>query len=409
MRRLLTATLAILIIAACQRENPATRREYREVVIYCGLGYNNLSASLRNNLEQLRQGNLPYHTGDKAIVAFCHNTAPGEGYTTANPPVLLQFSNRNGQNVIDTLKVYPDDMKSATSEAITTALFDIRELFPSKRYGMIFSSHSTGWTPSGYKATEGSGTLYSTETSAEQEEFPLTKSLGSQYIGSYRNNLEIDIADFAAAIPMKLEYIIFDSCLMGGVEVAWELKDICDRIVFSPAEILADGFVYRPMAWHLLAGRSADLRSVCEDYFSYYDAQSGASRSATVTLLDCSGLEKLAGVYADIISAHREGFNNISRSDVQPYFYSAGDSTKDWFYDLRDAAREAGAGIIELERLDDALSGCIGYHAETEYFFKTPLTRCCGLSTYLPSARRSGLTAYYKGLGWNRAVGLIED
>lgn len=408
-RNTLTAVLLLLSLASCERDNPSATREYSKVVIYCGLGYNNLSASLRNNLEQLRQGNLPYSSSDKAIVAFCHNTAQGEGYTTANPPVLLQFCNRDGQNVIDTLKTYPSDMESSTAESITKVLFDIRELFPSRSYGMIFSSHSTGWTPCGYQATEEGVSIMSTSMDAQQEDFPLTKSLGSQYLGSYRNNLEIDLSEFAAAIPMKLEYIIFDSCLMGGVEVAWELKDVCDKIVFSPAEILAEGFVYKPFAWHLLALREPDLKSICEDYFNYYDAQSGSSRSATVTLLDCHGLEKLAQVYSGIIASHRDGFESIDRSKVQPYFYSAGSGTKDWFFDLRDAAVQAGAFSGELASLDAALADCIEYHAETDYFFKTPLERCCGLSTYLPSPSRPKLTAYYKGLGWNRAVGLVGE
>lgn len=408
-RETLAAALVLLSLAACERENPATTREYREVIIYCGMGYNNLSSNIRSNLEQLKEGNLPYDTADKAIVAFCHNTAPGGGYTTDNPPVLLQFCNRGGQNVIDTLKIYPADTKSATAESLTAALFDIRGLFPAKRYGMIFSSHSTGWTPCGYKAAEEGDFAFSATQEREAEEFPLTKALGSQFIGSYERNMEIDLTDFAAAIPMKLEYIIFDSCLMGGVEVAWELKNVCDRIVFSPTEVIAEGFIYKPMPWHLLAGRNPDLKSICEDFFNYYDSQSGSSRSATVTLLDCSGLDRLAEVFSGIVASHREGFDNIDRGKVQPYFYGAGSSTKDWFYDIRDAAREAGADSGELSMLDKALEGCIEYHAETESFFKTPLERCCGLSSYLPSPSRPRLTAYYKGLSWNRAVGLVAE
>ncbi len=408
-RTIASAALALLCLAACERSEPEKPGEYREVVIYCELGYNNLSSYIRDNLEQLRQGNVPYAMSDKAIVAFCHNTAPGGGYSAKNPPVLLQFCNRDGRNVIDTVKVYPSDMNSATAESVTSALMDIRELFPSKRYGMVFSSHSTGWTPVGYQAGDESVSLLNAPADEAQEEFPLTKSLGSQFIGSSRNNLEMDVRDFAAAIPMKLDYVIFDSCLMGCVEVAWELKDVCAKIVFSPTEVLAEGFIYKTMPWYLLSGGTADLVSVCKDYFDHYDSQSGSSRSATVTMLDCSGMERLAETFSWIVSAHREGFDNISRSNVQPYFYSSGSSTKDWFYDLRDAAREAGADATELSRLDAALDGCIKYHAETEYFFKTPLERCCGLSTYLPSPTRPELTAYYKGLGWNRAVGLVAD
>ena len=68
---------------------------------------------------------------------------------------------------------------------------------------------------------------------------------------------EMNIEDFAAAIPMKMDYIIMDACLMGGIEVAYALKDKCDRIIFSQAEVIGDGLCeYDTMASRLLAGGS---------------------------------------------------------------------------------------------------------------------------------------------------------
>ena len=53
----------------------------------------------------------------------------------------------------------------------------------------------------------------------------------------------IEIADLPGAIPMHLDFIIMDACLMGCVEVAYELRDKCDILIFSPTEILSSGIL----------------------------------------------------------------------------------------------------------------------------------------------------------------------
>ena len=57
----------------------------------------------------------------------------------------------------------------------------------------------------------------------------------------------MEITELAAALPHNYEFILFDCCLMGGIEVAYEFKDKCEYMLFSPTEILADGFPYEKM------------------------------------------------------------------------------------------------------------------------------------------------------------------
>ena len=57
----------------------------------------------------------------------------------------------------------------------------------------------------------------------------------------------MDVLEMVRAITIHLDYIIFDACLMGGIEVAYELRNVADKIGFSQAEILAHGFPYKPI------------------------------------------------------------------------------------------------------------------------------------------------------------------
>ena len=55
-------------------------------------------------------------------------------------------------------------------------------------------------------------------------------------IGQSRHNgrsYEIEIEDFAKAIPMKLDYILFDACLMGNLEIALNIAPYADYLVAS--------------------------------------------------------------------------------------------------------------------------------------------------------------------------------
>lgn len=402
MKRTALAILAVICVflSSCYKDDPPYEGEYSDVFIYYGLGYNNLSGNLRTNLMDMCKGILPAKSREKAILAFSHNTATYGDYSTDNPPVLMRIHRAEGIATIDTIKVY-DDMKiSASAASMTRVLTDIKEMFPSRRYGFLISSHGTGWVPQDYNTSSAGASL----CSADGTPYPLTKAIGSQYEGSYRNNHDMDIREFADAFPMKMDYIIFDACLMGGIEVAWELKDVCDRLVFSPAEILSHGMIYDNLSWNFLSGDEADLETFCREYHEYYSAQSGQQQSGTISLVECSRLDKLGDVYAGILSAHRDGLATIDKSKVQRYFYDS----KNWYYDFRDIAVEIGSSESELKALDEALAECVVYHAETDYFFDLKLQDCSGLSMYLEDFRRPQLNSYYKTLAWNRFSSLVE-
>ena len=113
-----------------------------------------------------------------------------------------------GIGVIDTLKVYPSEMISASAESIRTVLSDVKELVPSESYSMLLSSHSTGWIPPQYRAGTEQWSLSPRQMGIEGSEsewssFPATKSIGAQ--SSPNNVYEIELKDFAAASPRKMD------------------------------------------------------------------------------------------------------------------------------------------------------------------------------------------------------------
>lgn len=398
-------TLAAVILAACDGFDRPYEGTYEQVLIYVGLGYNNLSGNLLKNFKDMQEGILPGISSDRAILAFCHNTATSGDYSTANPPQLIRIlRGPGGRPVADTLKTYVDMALSPTKESLHEALQDIQKLFPSRSYGMLFSSHGTGWIPAGYDSDSEASSIRFRAPSGESP-WPATKAIGNQFQGNADHVRWMELADFVDAIPMHLDYLILDACLMGTVEVAWEVRDVCDYVVASAAEILTDGMIYKTLSWDMLSGSQADLLTYCREYFDYYNNETGSRRSGTIVLVDCAKLDALAQAFAPIVAAHRDVMTDCL-SSTQRYYYSS--SSLRFFYDLRDFAVNLGATSAELAQLDAALAAAIPYHAETPSFFDLPLDRCCGLSVYIPDPRRTRLNAFYKSLGWNSAVGLVK-
>lgn len=434
MRRILKysiVALATLILGACNGDlsefsnvrepqivNPGGRVEsndVRHVLLLYSAGYTSLSSFLTEDIEDLMGGYLPPVRGnrsDNVFLILSHLTAGTYNYRDTTCCYLIQVGMRDDQPVMDTLITYPKGMMATTKSSFQTIMTDVKNLFPAKGYGMIISCHGTGWLPPGYydstypvvtKSADGtrpaSGTPVLYSIGNEQYEEPGSTNFNPKY--KYH---EIDLKDFEEALPMKLDYLLFDACLMGGIEVAYELKDKVGMMGFSQTEVMAEGYDYRTIASRLIEGPEPDPKGCCEDFYQQYVGLDGKAKDVTTSFVDCSKLEPLAEVCRELFEAHRDGLAHLSDFDVQGYFRSG----KHWFYDLRDMIAKSGATAEELARLDEALDGCILYKAAAPNFLSIPIHTHSGFSTYMPSEGNSTLNEYYKTLRWNQATELVK-
>ena len=219
---------------------------------------------------------------------------------------------------------------------------------------------------------------------------------------------ETDIREIADLLPFKLDYIIFDACFMGGVEVAYQFKDKCRYMCFSQTEILSDGMDYTTMISDLLEGNRADLVSLATNYFNHYNLSIGSKRSATISVVDCSKLGTLAAVCRNLFRNYDISKDNVDASKLQKYFYYTNHA---WFYDLYSIVQAAGASETELSDLQWALDECILYKAATPTFalYGFPIDTHSGLSMYLPEKERTQLNSYNRELTWNKLTGLLKN
>ena len=426
MRKFLYLTVAIVLVllSSCKPETEYIflQKHPRAHVMMC-FGFNNLSSSLAEDIRDLEKGFIPGSAPlENYLFVFSHLVE--SSYSTPSSPKLQRiYLGPDGNPMKETLLEMEPGTVSNSAECIREVLEFLKEKYPEiESFGVLMSSHGTGWTPPGYCTTgyknEGnsddiewrrsafSGTYLSGEYLYEP--LPGVKSMGYTVTGVNPTvAYETDIREIADLLPFKLDYIIFDACFMGGVEVAYQFRDKCRYMCFSQTEILSDGMDYTTMISDLLSWNSADLVSLATNYFNHYDTASGAKRSATISVVDCTKLDALAAVCRDLFRRYDISKDKVNESKLQKYFHYANHA---WFYDLFSIAEAAGASETELSDLQWALDCCMEYKAATPIFalYGFPIRVHSGLSMYLPETERKNLNSYYSALDWNKVTGLVK-
>lgn len=397
--------------------------ETRKVMLLYSAGFNSLSSYLKDDIEDLKKGHIPTDARpDDVVLIYSHFPIAGEGYKTQTSPTLVRL-HRGIDSVLvaDTLVVYPEGTVSASGQQVNEVLKYIKKNFHAKSYGMIFSSHATGYLPAGYfqnpvGESNGIGWMSArhqqmTVVPYVEPEYdpslPMVKSIGQDQVGTSGDYLsyEINLNDFADAIPMHLDYLLLDACLMGGIEVAYELKDKVGLVGFSQTEVLAEGFCYETITEHLLKENNPNPEGVCRDFFNQYDIQSGVYRSATISLIDCSRLDPLAELCKELFEKHADAISSLDHMNVQKFYRN----DKHWFFDLESILVNAGISHEELVRLHDALDYCVVYKAHTpEFMNEFSINTFSGFSMYLPNKGSEYLDNFYRSLEWNKDTGLVN-
>lgn len=393
-------------------ETPKTEAE-SALIIYSA-GFNNLNPYLAKNLTSLKTGYIPSYNDNKMLFVILHTADKGY-YQNEGPKLIRIWRNKAGEIVESVLlttdsKTYASDVQTARS-----MLTYIRDNFKIEKYGLIFSSHSTGYLPPLYGTNESKFETEFTALSESQSEKNASKrSMGNDFSYSEEEkNKEMDIIDFVNQMPIKFEYILMDTCFMGGIEVAYQFRDICHYIGFSQTEVLADGLDYSIMTDVLLNRESPDLTAISKAYINLYMNQSDAMQSATWSLIDCTKLDPLAKECKILFNKYRAEIASLQKSKVQRYYREHLTPVYHWFYDLEDIIIQAGANEEELNMLHNALNNCIIYKGATPYFFKGHISEFeikhhSGLSMMLPSDAGNYLKAYYTHLDWNQDTHLID-
>lgn len=432
------AALLMLVAVGCGKNKltePVKLDENRRVLLFYECGFNNLTSYLKDNMDGtikgLPAGYVPGENGDVVLI-YSRYSKGSYTYTPVESHLRRIYKKANGKIVSDTLKTFGTETIATSSSTMREVLTYVKDKFPAKGYGLVFSSHGSGWLPAGYFSEpsrfendhkdelQNQAVPQATGQSKGMKRLPvpagnladtdpyygMTRSIGQDAITKSYYGHEMSVGEFVDAIPYHLDYILFDMCYTAGVEIAYALKDKADYLGLSPTEVLGDGmFNYTKITSFLLNRETPDLEGLFKDSFEMYDKQSGVYRSSTVNLVRTSGLDNLANVCARMINEYSDALANAPVDDIQGYYRN----NRHYFYDLVDIFEKCGASKTDLENLDKAVDGCVIYKNTTARFLEEfDITTYSGFSMYLPCAGTPLLDLYYRKEAWNDATRLVR-
>lgn len=281
------------------------------------------------------------------------------------------------------LKNYDNSLTSVSSERMSQAIADFKSYAPAENYGLILWSHATGWIQ---------------VLSPEPQTGASPLSFGDDQ-GKHMN-----VTTLANVLDGEgFDYVYFDCCHMASVEVLYELRNVAGKFAGSCAELPAEGMPYYETLPYLMAAE-ADLEGAARATFSMYDAREGSKRTATMSVIDAYGLDRLADATRAVYALHpslpddytgqpfeRPKFNGepCYMFDMEHYIEALYSSSQN-----REMRKAYAEWLIALDE-------CVTYQAATPWIFnKIKVDSHCGLSTYILRRDSDADTKGYRQLAW---------
>ena len=287
----------------------------RTVLVYLA-GKNNLSQSLQTNLEQMKAGSRNI-IGNNTLLVFVRRDIQGE------KPWLARISNGEVTDSVslDDMGFGKSNMQACNPELMEQVMRYAFSHYPANEYGLVLGGHSTGWLID--------------EEPGQTRAFGVDN--GDGYTYSRKNKRWMNVPTMARVLERvpHLKFIFADCCNFMCLETMYELRNVTDYIIGSPAEIPAEGAPYEQIIPALF-----EKNTFCSSVIGiYYRAQNG---ELPLSAVKTSAIDQLANAtrnaldmvqakigngYADTQGLIHYGYSGSSIQFHQEYnlFYDAGD------------------------------------------------------------------------------------
>lgn len=371
---------------ACKSNDEVSPNAERTVLFYFAAD-NNLYSDISKDIQEILKGMVGINGRVVIYIDGSNRT-----------PMLLTVHQVENKCVLDTIETYPEE-NSVSWEVLKRVTHRVRELYPASSYGLVFGSHGSGWIPTGIQFSK-------TKVGNDEENRPrITRYFGEDdNFGVTSDRAKgIELEDLAYALPDGYEFIAFDVCLMGGIEVLYALRHKAKYILASPAEILVDGYPYdQIMPW--LWGGENELKQVCMLFRDFYETNKSVVKKkwGMLSLIRTAYLDDLANSVKAILYGRK---NEIAEMPVgEIWRYPLIDYRNDVFYDLRKYIQNYAteSQYLQFKQLLDQMV----YFSFTTEFGSSQISsdQCCGVSTYVPLNFWSSANEKYNELEWTQYV-----
>lgn len=402
--KILSLLVCMLVaFVACQKEEedplrPEPREQVgRTVLVYIvgdGGVSNELSDLFKINISDMKEGMREVDYSKCNLVVYSE--------MVDDVPHLISLKNKNGKVVADTLFTYAEQ-NPLNKDVMSSVITQTVDYFPADSYGFVFLSHSSSWTPASNNAN-------------------------SRSVGYYRRT-QMNIADFRdvlqSSFPRPLKFILFDSCSMQSVEVAYELRNCAEYFIGSPTEIPGPGAPYKTVVPEMFTETDVAV-NIASAYFNYYETRYTGLEAMTgndwtggvaTSVINSSALDELARVTKLILPKYiqeqkwAQNQDYIKVKDIMLY-----DFIDKANYDFDNFVQyiTGGSNNSDYKLWRQVFDEAVAYWKTTPKNYSMQKNMFSmkdseGLATYIPNgSANSTMNNFYRTLGWYSAAGWNE-
>ncbi|MDI6855338.1 MAG: clostripain-related cysteine peptidase, partial [Candidatus Thermoplasmatota archaeon] len=237
------------------------------------------------------------------------------------------------------------------------------ENYPSEKFCLVLWNHGTGW-----------------------KGMNVDDTTGEPYYEIELDELERSLRIIVQETGKKIDVILFDMCLMGMIEVAYQLQDLVDYIVFSEDKIPADSREYDYTLADLKASPTWSAERLAQEWVNDYVGSGGMITQSAVNMSRLPSLIEAMKNFADLLCEYVDVYPtqiSTASSATKGYAVLHPDNVEYLVYaDLYDFAYELNKTAIP----SDLKTACSNLMSAIDYVIlaKKGATDDHGLSVYFP-------------------------
>ena len=409
MKKCLLAIMLLAGLCSCDPgDDLEDRLAARTVIVYMA-AENNLTNFAYNDLEEMKEGSRSLSANQNLIVYVDRANA-------STTPYLARV--KNGA-LVDTL--YMPEGVAADPTILRNVVSKAKLLYPALTYGLVLWGHSSGWIIS-------------------ENEYP-ANAASRAYGGSTGNNSASGSGRYWMNIPKmnqallqamgtdRFAFILADCCSFGCMEVAYELRNVANYVIGSPAEVPDAGAPFHLIVPAMFESGEQCYRHIIDQYYDYYLSANKAypntyynrspgdlvGFSLPLAAVNTAQLDYLATATSRLLDTIKDKVSNGGSLDLSNVVFYAINNSFRYSYDMVDVFKR-NTDAADFEVWLSAFQQAVPYHRHSAKWmtnssqlmtlmdhFADDAASCGDVSMFFPSN-------YYSQTrpNWNQTIQLYQ-